>query len=394
MRRTRLVTSLIAVVSLAAAGVFILGAPVAEAESVQPGMEWEGWYARSRPADPQVDTCGPGGVLTTPVNPCGPTSPGDVPAPQSKGTGHYVVASAGGPSGDKPQNSGDTGWAAFQWDVLSQFGASIEKFEVTLFQAEPTTSNADQQVRFDTYNGTGTAPPIQACNIIEPWAAEPGSNPWETRPNESLSCVAPTKVEGRAFTFDFTSFATTWVEGSGYGVVLRPGLPSKEFVDQPFQVTFSGYNDSAANAKKPQVTFKFTPAFDDDDFDGGDDGTGGDFFEDVTTGGGGGGSFEAVPELDVIPIDAGSDPAPQAAAPQEQAAPPLAAGPTRPISSNPKFPWLVLLLLPLAAIAFWGTGTALGYAGDPVPARAGGVSRVLAARHAAGGGPTDSDTRY
>lgn len=403
MRRSRVLTSLIAVVSLASAGVFIVGAPSANADTISPDYTYEGWFARNRTPAPQVNIpCEP----TTPRG-CGPTSVTQVPAPQAPDTGAYVVSSSGGETGDQTDTSGDTGWTAFGWDIFGQLDSTVEKFVVTLTQT-PQTTDPNTSRRNDTYNGSGTPPPIQACNIVVQWSAQPGSNPWELRPQTDSNCVAPT-VQGTKFTFDVTSLAQTWVEGKGFGFVIMPGTPGPQGVTTtspsddrlvpPFQITFSGYETTLPSPTRedvlPKVTFEFTPAPEDDfntDFGGG--GGGEEFFEEIITSDGGGGMFEAIPDLDIIPTDIGSEPLPEAVDSTEMTDPnETAAGPltrrTRPISRDVGFPWIALLLLPLIAIAFWGTGTALGPIGDPVPVREGGVTRVLANRH----GSTHLDAR-
>jgi hypothetical protein len=380
----------------------MLGTPSVSADTANPEIQNEGWFARYKAEDPQVIVpCLPEGVTppsTVPPQGCGPVAPADFPAPQSKGTGHYVVSSKGGDASDG-DTGGDSAWAAFQWDLLEYEGASAEKFIVTLTQGQDNGGRNSG----DTYPGTPVF--IQACNILEGWSSEPGSNPWPARPKVSSSCIVPTvSADGKAFTFDVTDFADTWLKGTGYGFVIRPGTPSKKTIEQPFQITFSGYYDTPASSGScnvgptapgctttkpvlPKVTFEYTPADDSLDIDFDDEG-GGEFFEDVTTTDGG--ILEAIPDLDVIPTDVGSEPDPGADtraatidASGEVATAPLGGGRSRPISADTGFPWIVLFLLPLAAIAFWGTGTALGPVGDPVPARAGGVSRVLAERHAA-----------
>lgn len=409
MRRSKVLTSLIAVASLAPSVVLLSGASQVSADTASPSIQNESWFARFKPEDPQVNPppegC-PHSTTTVPVPPtvpgCGPVSPADFPAPQSKSTGHYVVASRGGDIGDHDAGA-DTAWAAFQWDLLEYEGATADKFVVTLFRG---IDNGGRN-RGDTYPERPAE--IQACNILEAWSGEAGSNPWVTKPKPSAECIVPTaSADKKSFTFDVTTFANAWLEGKGFGFVIRPGTPTTKTV-QPFQLTFAGEHDpgSASDAcavtagppctttpaaPEPIVTFQYTPAVEEDLFADIDDGSGGEFFEDVTSGGDAG-VLEAVPDLDVIPTDVGSEPDPGApgdvavgATGTSELAAPTARRRTAPISAETGFPWIVLLLLPIMAIAFWGTGTALGAAGDPVPARSGGVSRVLAERHAANGG--------
>lgn len=397
MRRSRVLTSLIAVASLAPSAVLLLGTPGADADTATPEPADEAWFARYRPENPVVDTCPPVPVTApqqSPVTvpPCGPVqTPAPYASPQSKQTGHYVVSSAGGDTGDGAA-SGDTGWAAFSWDMSPYQGATVTKFIVTLSHA----NEREGRNQGDTWVA-GQPIFLQACNIFEGWGGEPGANPWDARPKEESRCVAPT-ITGRKFTFDVTSFAQSWVEGAGYGIVVRPGTPSTGSV-QPFQITFAGTHDEFTRNTPPTsipqvVTFEYLPAVE-EDFGDGDfgsiDGGGDEFFEDITTTDGG--VLEAIPDLDVIPTDVGSEElgsdatsVAEVVAGESDLTAPSTSRRTRPISADTGFPWLVLLLLPLAALAFWGTGTALGPMGDPVPARAGGVTRVLAERHVASRG--------
>ena len=403
MRRSRLLIFLTATATVLS-GAFAFTGSGAGAETATAGIAYEGWYDRFKDEDVQVDptpVCPTVGQVTG----CGPVSPGDSPAPRSKATGGYVVASSGGDASDEA-DGGDTGWAAFQWDMLEYTDATVEKFVVSLTLGE---DNGNRNFG-DTYTGTETLPPIQACNVLEGWGSDPGANVWKTRPKVSDQCIIATNADGspqttgRTIRFDVTSFAQTWVEGKGFGIVIRPGTPSTKTNLSPFQLTFSGYYDGPTNSQgcstpaatptcsttsptAPVVTFEYTPPVE-EDFGSFDDAFAGGEFEDITTTDGG--VLQAVPDIDVIPTDQGSDPLPEEA-PVDTAAPTELAGPStgrraRPISTDTSFPWAVLLLLPLMALAFWGTGTALGPVGDPVPARSGGVSRVLAQRQAAGGG--------
>lgn len=331
------------------------------AQEAEPPLSYEGWFFRAKPPSPQVET------------PAGPVSPGPgvPPAPQAP-DGSFVVSSAGGAPGDT-DTGGDTGWAAFQWDVFEAAGGTVEEFVVVLTQ--------DPVNRGDTPNAAEA--PIQACNIVAAWAAAPAANPWDERPtSDCAGAVVPT-VEERdghlRFTFDLTEMAATWVEGTGHGAVIRPGGPDVQPPIAPFQVTFAGASTTAEEAEqvRPRATFRYSGGLDDL---GGD--LGGDFGGDL---GGGGGSFDlgGDPGMDVFPDDVGSAPLPESGADQA-AAPATGGGPVTPASSTaPGIPTAAWLLAPLAIAAFVAFGTALGPAGDMTLPRQGGVSRVLAERRAA-----------
>lgn len=367
--RAPLLRFLLAAVGLLALGAVVVGAP-AEAETVDPGIAIEGWFARNKPRSPEVEVPCPPPPLPPPPTGCGPVNPGEVPAPQSSDKGAYVTASAGGEAG-RSDTAGDIGWQAYQWDLLSYIGATVEEFVVTFTQAPDN-------------KGDSPGPwPIQACNIIAPFGAAPGSNPWPDRPTiEDSTCVVP-KVEGRTFTFDLTRFAQTWVKSTGYGIAIVPGTPTQRSGLPPFQITFAGYATNASNRREvvPKVRFTYTPAagF---DFDAG--GGFGSLDAGVDLGSFDGGGFTANPSIDVFPNDVGSAPLTDTTAaspaPTSDASPRV----VRPATSrDPGFPWYGWLLLPLALGLFLGTGTALGPAGDPVLPRRGGLSRLIERRRAA-----------
>jgi len=348
----------------------LLSGSPAGGEQADPSISYEAWYFRAEPTPPII------GVPCTPgPTPCGPVSPGDVTAPNSS-NGGYVVAFAGGQPGDD-EGQGDTGWAAFQWDVFDAVGGTVEEFVVTLTQSP---SNGGD---FNEPSPDDDPPPIQACNVVATWAGAPTSNPWSERPAvDCASAVLPTveEQEGRlTYTFDVTDFATTWIEGTGHGLVIRPGAPDLQGVVEPFQVTLAGegFRGEGAELVTPKVTFRFSGAADLGTDLGGDTGggfAGGPIEEE---------RFAPQPELDVFPDDAGSEVStPTTALPSDDlAAPPPAQRAAR-TGGDSGFPLLAWLIVPLALLAFWATGMSLGPAGEPTLPRQGGVTRVLAARRA------------
>lgn len=334
-------------------------APLASAETADPDMNIEGWYSRPKPRSPAVEVPGVGSV-----------SPGpDVPPDPRGSDGNFVVASNGGPPGET-----DTAWSAFQWDTFAALGGTIDKFEVTFTQSP--------QARGDF--GTGWTDLVKACNIVVAWGAAPTANPWQDRVTPDCSQAKAPTVEGSLFTWDFTAFAQSWLDGDGFGVVIVPGSandPNAEVI--PFQLTLAG-DSNTDPAARPKVTFEFSAGS--TDLGGPITSPGFDFDDNSSFGGGESlPAFEPTPDLDVFPNDVGStpdpvpvDPGPAVSSPdvpQQTAAPQLA------VSGDSSFPFLALLLtLLLGGIAFWGLGTALGPAGDPVPVREGGVSRLLSHR--------------
>lgn len=360
--RTKLRTALALSVALGLVLVPFLGAT---ADTADPSIALEGWFARSKPRAPQTDVPCPPEPLPSPPTGCGPVSIAPVPAPQAPDTGAYVVATAGGDAG-RSDSSGDIGWAAFQWDLFSYVDATVEKFEVVLTQA-PDNAHRD----FGT-------PVMQACNIVAPWGAEPGANPWPDRPSIDFSdCVVPEALEGDRWRFDVTPLAQGWIDGDAYGMAVVPGTPEQRTNLQPFQLTFAGYYSTAENAEavRPRVAFEFTGAgLDEPGFDSGfgDDLSSAPFDE----------PFSASPDIDVFPGDVGSAPIDQPEPVEDGGDEVAAPRRTVPASHDPGFPWYGWLLVPLGLLAFFGTGTALGDAGEPVLPREGGVSRLLARRQA------------
>lgn len=364
----------LALLAVVSGGLLLGPQPATAQEETDPPITYEGWYFRAKTPSPQVET------------PAGPVSPGPAfpPAPQAP-DGAYVVSFAGGSPGAS-DTGGDTGWAAFQWDVFDAVGGTVEEFVVTLTQAPDNRGD---------FNVDGAV--IQACNIVAPWAAVPGANPWAERPTADCSTAVTPTVEVReerpTFTFDVTDFAKKWIEGTAHGFVIVPGAHDAEPPLAPFQVSFAGYGNQSPEAEqvKPQVTFRFSAGdlgFDTEAFDTGSFDTGSFDSGSFDSGGFDSGGFDsgiASPDLDVFPDDVGSVPdpttAPAAPVADETAAP--APRRAQPASTSSGFPLVGWLVLPLLGVAFFGAGTALGPAGDPQLPRQGGVSRVLTQRRAA-----------
>ena len=351
--------------SAAAVLVLALGAGPAPtaADVAEASVTYQGWYFKPKPESPIIQT------------PQGPVSPGPdfPPAPQGV-DGGYVVSFAGGTPGEE---NGDTAWAAFQWDMSPALGGSIEQFVVT-FAHDPAN------------RGDFGTPLIRACNIVTSWAAPPTANPWSLKPSPDCATgVPPTVGADGSYTFDLTSMAQNWLDERGYGVMIMPGPDPSGAAPPypPFQLTLAGYNQPPEEQNLlPKVTFRYTAGS--DALGGG--AIGGDLSTDesFSVGVDSSGGLAPAPDIDVIPTDVGSTPDPTATAapPAGEVALPTDTGPrrARPAgSSNSGTPAVLWLLLPLGLIAFWGTGTALGPAGDPTLPRQGGVSRVLGMRRAA-----------
>lgn len=345
-----------------------LGPAPSGAEVAEAPILYQAWYFRAKPESPVVQS--PQGPVSA-----GPEFP---PAPQSV-EGGYTVSFAGGSPGEE---NGDTGWAAFQYDVSAAQGGSVEQFIAT-FTQDPAN------------RGDFGTPLLRGCPIVTPWAAPPTANPWNLKPFPDCSTAVQPEVgtgEGgrRTFTFDFTAIAKEQLDDRAFGMMILPGFAPDGAPPPyaPFQLTLAGYNQPPEELNlAPKVTFRFTP--------GADSFIGGGATEsfgvsdlsvgsDVATG-----ELAPAPNIDVIPTDVGSTPDAVAAAPS--AAPPEVALPsqrggarTRTVStSKGGVPAAMWLLLPLAGLIFWGTGTALGPAGEPRLPRQGGVSRVLSMRRSA-----------
>lgn len=360
----RKVVTLAAVVAALVVGLAASSVPTA-AEVAEASVLYQGWYFRAKPESPVIQT--PQGPVSA-----GPEFP---PAPQAV-EGGYTVAFAGGTPGEE---NGDTGWAAFQWDVSPAQGGSIEQFIVT-FTPDPAN------------RGDFGTPLLRACNIVTAWAAPPTANPWALKPAPDCATgVPPTPGPNDTLTFDLTSMAQEWLDDRGFGVMIMPGNDPAGAAPPypPFQITLAGYNQPPEEQNLiPKVTFRYTAGS--GALGGG--GLGGDLplDESLSVGVDASGGLAPAPNIDVIPTDVGSTPDPGAATASPLAgevALPDAGGGTRrarpAANTNPGTPPALWLLLPLALVVFWGMGTALGPAGDPTLPRQGGVSRVLGMRRSA-----------
>lgn len=365
----------------------------AQAAIVDVPFTQEGTFWRTQQRAPIADIpCNP----PVPQDRCGPASPGPTQSPEVPEATVAVGHSGGTVAADGGDAYGDQYWAVFEIDLLSAGDIeNIDKLVLSLSRFGEARSD------FGPAN-------VMACNVVTPFGASEGTNPWADRPAIDCSAAKPGVADPRGgpYTFDVTDFATTWVAGTGYGVAIVPGVPgSSQVVNDPsrtndippFHITFVGSEKRDASGKlmanRAKASLQFTPGTGDDLLDGGGDlgfedsgdlgfGVGGDV-SDFDSGDLSSGDEFAATELgDGTPTtDAGTD---------TVAGRPLR---TRPVASSPGFPWMALLLLPLGAVAFWGTGTALSEAGDPVLPREGGVSRILARRRAGGSLPTDSTPR-
>lgn len=364
----------------------------AQALTTTVGFSQEGTFWRLQQRTPIVDIpCNP----PIPQDRCGPASPGPTQSPEVPEGTIAVGHGGGGVAGEGNDPYGDQYWAVFEVDLLSVENLdSIDKLELTV------SKSSDGRSDFGT-------PTVMACNIVTPFGVSEGTNPWADRPSVDCSAAkAPTTgtKDGSFFLkFNVADFAATWVAGTGYGVALVPGVPgSTQVVNDttrvsdiaPFHITFvaSGKLDANRNPHpgRARATLQYEEKQDSDfGFDDGDIGFGlGGDIDDFAIGddfSADGGDFAA----DFGAVDDGGGDAEVA----DGGTTTGRALPTRQTSGEPGFPWAVLLLLPLVGIAFWGTGTALGEAGDPTLPRQGGVSRILARRRAAATAVSDSIPR-
>lgn len=389
-RSIRWAARLGAAVVLTTAVTTTLVASPAQAETTSPSILQESTFWKSQERAPAVDTpCSP--VQSPPPAPtpaCGPVSPGAQSSPYVP-DGTMVVQHAGGPAGP---DRGDLMWAAMEFDVLDVGPeGTVEKFTLTLFRAANVSND---------YKGGKEE--FKACNIVAPWGGAEGTSPWQDRPLVDCSnAVGPTRSTSglETFTFDLTDFAQTWAEGKGYGVAFvpgKPGAPGPVNSDNnqqdipPYKISFATSNAQTATRPgespqpeprfRPRVSMTYTPGedllgeggtldellddFGEEDFGGDELGgsLGDEGFGDTTLDTG-----------EELALEEPTGDASDEASPRRRIR-------TQPISSEPGFPWFLLLLLPLGLVGFWGSGTALGEAGDPLPPRTGGVSRVLARR--------------
>lgn len=382
-----------AVAVLATGGFSTLGAAAAESTTTVPTIVQEGtfWKAQERAVRTELPCSPATPPPPTPTAPCGdvtPTGPTNSPYVPD---GTMVVQHSGGPTG---ADRGDVMWAAMEFDVFD-VGAegSVEKFTLTLYRAANVSNDY----------AIGGPPTFKACNIVAAWGGDGGTSPWVDRPlidcsNAKVATTTRTGLE--TFTFDLTDFAQTWAEGKGFGVAFVPGKPdtpgpinSEENQQDvpPFKLSFAtsqaltaappGQQPQPEPRFRPKVSMTYTPA--DDPLADLDAGFDEEIFDDGALDEFGDTSLETggLDDFDDGSLDAGGDDTAlgEPEAPVEDGPPPTALR-TRPISNKPGFPWFLLLLLPLGLLGFWGSGTALGEAGDPLAPRTGGVSRVLAQR--------------
>lgn len=380
----------VGLVAIVAGTLASLATGPAQAAIVDVPFTQEGTFWRNQQRTPIADIpCTP----PVPADRCGPASPGPTQSPEVP-EGTVAVAHSGGTvAADGGDAYGDQYWAVFEIDLLSVDNLdTVDKLVLSLS-------------RFGEARSDFGPASVMACNVVTPFGASEGTNPWADRP--AIDCSAAkagvADPRGGPYTFDVTDFAATWVAGTGYGVAIVPGVPGNTQVVNdpsrtndipPFHVTFVGSakRDAAGKlmATRARASLQYTPSAGDDFLDGGGDLS----FED--SGDLGFGVGGDVTEFDTGDLPAGDEFAADTGEPTATTGTEAVAGRplrTRPAASTPGFPWLALLLLPLGAVAFWGTGTALSEAGDPVLPREGGVSRILARRRAGGSLPTDSSPR-
>ena len=346
------------------------GADTEKIEFSQDGTFW-----RLQPRDPIVDV-----PCQAPIPPerCGQVAPtaGVLSAPNVT-DGNMVVGHAGGPPG---ADKGDQFWIVSEPDLasLGPIG-SVENLTLVYTRA------ADARGDFGT-------PVIKACNIVVAFGVGEGTNPWDDKPAIDCGSAKVPRFEGTKVIFDVTDLAQTWIDGKGYGIAIVPGLPGASAVVNdparlaelaPFQLTLVNANKADANRvpvlERATGTIVFTPEEDslggDEDGGLGDDLLIDDFGTDET-GLGDVGAFDTGGEdLAAGGLDDGGAVATGSDGQGN--------GTTRLVAaSRPGFAWILLLLLPLFALAIWGAGSALGPLGDPVPVRQGGVGRLVARRRA------------
>lgn len=375
MNRRSLLTVVLATFTVAAS---LLVAPKLASASVAAKLDFsqDGTFWRLQQRNPIVDVpCQP----PIPADRCGQVAPtaGVVNAPNVL-DGNMVVGFSGGqPGADK----GDQFWIVSQPD-LSSLGPieSVEKLILTYTVAPDA-------------RGDFGSPVIKGCNIVVPFGVGEGSNPWDDRPAIDCNSAKVPVIKGNIVTFDVTSMAKSWADGTGFGLAIVPGLPGASAVvgdparraeTFPFQISFINSNKADANRNpvpgRAKAEIEYTPAAEEDFGDGGGDdfGLAVDDFSTDETGLGDVDAFESSGSGDEF-ASGGLDDAPTSV---------KSAGTSRPGarlvgSSRPGFSWGLLLLLPLLILAVWGAGSALGPLGDPVPVRQGGVGRLVARRRAA-----------
>lgn len=363
---------------VAASVVFSSGTAAAETEAVTFVQDGTFWRLQTRAPVVDIPCQAP-----IPADRCGQVAPtaGLVNAPNVL-DGNMVVGKAAGPPGEGEEGT-DQFWIVSQPDLASLGSVeSIEKMTLTYTVAPDA-------------RGDFGAPVIKGCNIVVPFGASEGSNPWVDRPEIDCSSAKVPAIVGNKITFDVTEMAQGWVDGKGFGLAIVPGLPGQNTVANdtsrrgeqfPFQISLINANKIDANRKpfpgRATGVVEYTLEADEFGSDTGDDVgevLGLDDFGTDETGLGDMSAFD----------NAGGDFTSDGGFDDVAAAPPLgdggnvAAGTGRLVGSDrPGFAWGLILVLPLLGLALWGAGSALGPLGDPVPVRQGGVARLVARRQA------------
>ena len=326
-------------------------------------LSQDGWWNRAQ-----------GRQEAEPENPLRPVIGGTIPAPSTVPPDALGVGAVLG----EPDKVAAVGFL-----LEAPFDALVDRIVLTMKESTAANANA---------NAAGAA--ITACPITDFWAGVKNGE-FVNRPAcEETQTVAGTRAEDGTWTFDLTSFGTSWLDGT----LTQNGVLLREAVEAPasFQVSFADLAsggitvDFAATgggfSASSDFTFEETFTTDDSSAVADDTSSFGDTttFDDSASSSFGSGT--ALPSSSTGtrtaptapadgPADAGAGVTPVVATP--------AAATTDLFGNLPIAAVLLLLLLGAGAALF--LGLVLGPMATPTaaPVRTGGVSRALAARSAA-----------
>jgi hypothetical protein len=275
-----------------------------------------------------------------------------LPEPSGVPSGDLSVAYTGGTTSDQTQPSKET-YLAFDLSGIDPL-ATVSSFTFTL------TLDGPAQIK-------ATPPVLIACAPVRTWSNGEGTS-WFDKPVDD--CTTAIAAEGKpdakagTYTFAIPSLAQKWVAGTNTGVAIRQD-PTKQ--KAPFQLNFKGaatvkaslaYLPPVAAPPAPPTTPQTTPA--------------------VSNGGTAPGSLGGTGTTPGLTAPAGTNPAPQNAAPSPmpQVAPQQPVAAVSRVAPAGSMPSVGFWLLGVAVLGFLVlVSLVLGDSSVPIPAGAVRTSR-------------------
>lgn len=200
----------IATTAIAAAVALPFAAAPVAAETAEPAVEQSNWFWRE-----QV-----GGT----IDPIGVPYPGQLPE-HTVPKGDLAVAVDPRQASDPKQDPDKETYLAWGlYDIPTK--SSLSSFKVTM--------PLDQEAKGNVF---AEPPKLIACLPKQAWSGGDGAEQFAGKPKDDCSSAAAGTFDDKkkAYTFDLTSFAQTWVDGdTNNGVAIRHALDYAK----PFQVVF------------------------------------------------------------------------------------------------------------------------------------------------------------